>query len=129
MSSQTELTEAIRLYEVNRDTELVIHGKFCNVKQKFIAINMLTYDRHYLIVCYSQKLMIGGSAFWIVYVHNDIFVSVTKTILKSNECDNIAGCGEKLVFSFNILVDCSTMKLRFCIFPGGFKEKWINFKT
>lgn len=27
MSSQTELTEAIRLYEVNRDTELVIHGK------------------------------------------------------------------------------------------------------
>lgn len=28
LSSQIELMEAIRLYEVNRDTELVIHGKF-----------------------------------------------------------------------------------------------------
>lgn len=27
ISSQDELNEAIRLYEVNRDTELVIHGE------------------------------------------------------------------------------------------------------
>lgn len=28
ISSQVELDEAIRLYEVNRDTELVMHGEF-----------------------------------------------------------------------------------------------------
>lgn len=28
ISSQIELNEAIRLYEVNRDSELVMHGKF-----------------------------------------------------------------------------------------------------
>uniref|UniRef100_A0A336MRA6 CSON002887 protein n=1 Tax=Culicoides sonorensis TaxID=179676 RepID=A0A336MRA6_CULSO len=28
ISSQMELDEAIRLYEVNRDSELVIHGKY-----------------------------------------------------------------------------------------------------
>lgn len=27
MASQLELLEAIRLYEINRDSELVIHGK------------------------------------------------------------------------------------------------------
>lgn len=27
LSSQMELTESIRLYEINKDSELVIHGK------------------------------------------------------------------------------------------------------
>lgn len=29
LSSQIELAEAIRLYEINKDSELVIHGKWC----------------------------------------------------------------------------------------------------
>lgn len=28
ISHQMELEEAIRLYEINKDTEIVIHGKF-----------------------------------------------------------------------------------------------------
>lgn len=31
LSSQMELTEAIRLYEINKDSELVIHGKWSQI--------------------------------------------------------------------------------------------------
>lgn len=32
LTSQMELGEAIRLYEINKDSELVIHGKHSNVQ-------------------------------------------------------------------------------------------------
>lgn len=35
ISTQLELDEAIRLYEVNRDSELVIHGKWSVFYNKF----------------------------------------------------------------------------------------------
>lgn len=38
ISSQMELDEAIRLYEVNRDSELTIHGKFLKM---FFLINLI----------------------------------------------------------------------------------------
>lgn len=33
ISTQVELDEAIRLYELNRDSELTIHGKFFIIKR------------------------------------------------------------------------------------------------
>lgn len=47
LSSQIELTEAIRLYEINKDSELVIHGEFymlikCGTKTKIHPRQLLT---------------------------------------------------------------------------------------
>ncbi len=42
ITTQMELDEAIRLYEINKDTEIVIHGMtfICNGLKKIIYINI-----------------------------------------------------------------------------------------
>lgn len=37
LASQMELCEAIRLYEINKDSELVIHGEYIRIYSKFIV--------------------------------------------------------------------------------------------
>jgi hypothetical protein len=39
LSTQLELQEAIRLYEINRDSELVIHGKSKNLNFYFFRFS------------------------------------------------------------------------------------------
>lgn len=70
VSSQLELEEAFRLYELNKDSELLIHGKgvvlfysssalilFCNnpmfltiVKHNPYAVFLISIPHHYVIV-------------------------------------------------------------------------------
>lgn len=43
LSSQMELTEAIRLYEINKDSELVIHGELFH-KYKIYTIERIVIN-------------------------------------------------------------------------------------
>lgn len=50
MSTQMELDEAIRLYEINRDSELTVHGKFFTVLT-LVMVFMCNYsDMHNRLV-------------------------------------------------------------------------------
>lgn len=59
ISSQMELDEAIRLYELNRDSELTIHGEsicifsfvllLCQSYPSFVCFNLLVYFRGFII--------------------------------------------------------------------------------
>lgn len=40
IESQEELDEAIRLYEINKDSEINIHGRFCNGYSSISRLNV-----------------------------------------------------------------------------------------
>lgn len=46
ISSQVELDEAIRLYEVNRDTELVMHGEFFSYAFVYNQLSVIRYKEY-----------------------------------------------------------------------------------
>ena len=79
ISSQLELDEAVRLYEVNKDTEITIHGKvrLCNflltLFNFWLCLNLNSAES--LQVCYCNQY-IGI----FVFVANDIDVSVVTVV-------------------------------------------------